>query len=528
MEITLTMLLTRLQTMHPELHLPNINDSGRPVRGILLLPESARFLRPDYLYLTDRKPDLPQEKIPDNTPLLVIAKEALSCPQTDFCCLETDYTMAECFCLLQQVWEEFTEWERQLDFAVYRNADFQEFIDLSEGILHFPSLFYDPTLRLLAHSRNLNEFPDPLFQSAIRDGYLNSDAVEHFIADHTFETINKKGSVTNQQTDYRHHADYIRAINAGNELAVYCVQIFSTAENESVDYQNQIFQILCNSIQNLLERQHSDFLRNRSVSDYFLQNLLDHPDTSPEDIREQIIYNDLDYEGNYILLLVCAELKQRMTSNYFLQMMRNNMISCRVFPYQNNFVVLYSIPKYQLPHYRNYLQKQLHFFNKEYSASRISIFISRPFTEISSFAPAYRQAANLKTLLSHSQPSSAKPELYFFADHATEDLFLMNSSPNPIFSYCEPALLQMLADGSRKSRQRLQILYTYLNCDRKLTETAKIFGMHRNNILYHIRNIEEEFFLDLDDPGLRLRLLNSFALLIAEKKITPPIETASS
>ena len=38
-------------------------------------------------------------------------------------------------------------------------------------------------------------------------------------------------------------------------------------------------------------------------------------------------------------------------------------------------------------------------------------------------------------------------------------------------------------------------------------------GMHRNNVIYHINHIEEDYHLNLDDPDMRLRLLISFEIL---------------
>ena len=71
----------------------------------------------------------------------------------------------------------------------------------------------------------------------------------------------------------------------------------------------------------------------------------------------------------------------------------------------------------------------------------------------------------------------------------------------------------MLHTDTKKSRQQLEILYEYLRCDRKLTDVANKLGMHRNNVIYHVKHIEDEFRLDLNDPDMRLRLLMSFEIL---------------
>ena len=71
----------------------------------------------------------------------------------------------------------------------------------------------------------------------------------------------------------------------------------------------------------------------------------------------------------------------------------------------------------------------------------------------------------------------------------------------------------MLHTDTKKSRQQLKILYEYLSCDRKLTDVANKLGMHRNNVIYHINHIEEDYHLNLDDPDMRLRFLMSFEIL---------------
>ena len=75
----------------------------------------------------------------------------------------------------------------------------------------------------------------------------------------------------------------------------------------------------------------------------------------------------------------------------------------------------------------------------------------------------------------------------------------------------------MLHSGTKKSRQQLEILYEYLRCDRKLTDVAHKLGMHRNNVIYHIKQIEEKWHLNLDNPDARLQLLISFEIINSER-----------
>ena len=94
--------------------------------------------------------------------------------------------LAEGFNTLQKIYAEFIEWGRQLDFAIFRNADFQEFIDISEEMIACPILIYDPALKLLAYSRMYLGLDDHIFQTAISNGYLDLETVKYFEKDKIF------------------------------------------------------------------------------------------------------------------------------------------------------------------------------------------------------------------------------------------------------------------------------------------------------------------------------------------------------
>ena len=66
---------------------------------------------------------------------------------------------------------------------------------------------------------------------------------------------------------FPYHADLPVPSISRNELAVYCILLYTSEYPRS--YINELYQIFCNSIEHLLEKQHADFLKNRSVTDYF-------------------------------------------------------------------------------------------------------------------------------------------------------------------------------------------------------------------------------------------------------------------
>ncbi|MCC8081399.1 MAG: hypothetical protein LIO80_05270 [Lachnospiraceae bacterium] len=244
--------------------------------------------------------------------------------------INTDLELADAFNQLQKCYNTFLEWGRSLDFAIFRNAGFQELIDLSAEIITFPILIYDPALKLLAWSQNQNGLDDHIFQTAIANGYLDVETVKYFDKTHIFEQMDHTGMAAGMVDQFREHDDYAIAINIHNELVVYCVMLDTGDCPRS--YAEQLFRIFCDSVQNLLKKQHTDFLRNRSVTDYFLMDLLDNPKTPKEQIRERLAYNDLDYDGNFVVITIHSDITRKPSENYFIQVLRNNMINCRFFP----------------------------------------------------------------------------------------------------------------------------------------------------------------------------------------------------
>ncbi len=529
MKITLEMILTLFFQECP--HQPQnaeltYTSGNQVISGIQLLPRHPKELSAEYLYVTDEKPEDIHIQCPQNGTILCFCDSISGSGDapTDFpqnhttpdtssiIQINTDLELADAFNQLLKCYNIFLDWERSLDFAVFRNAGFQELIDLSAEIITFPVLIYDPALKLLAWSQNQSSLNDHIFQAAIANGYLDVEAVKYFDKTHIFEQMDNTGMAAGMVDQFREHDDYAIAINIHNELAVYCVMLDTGDCPRS--YAEQLFRIFCDSVQNLLEKQHTDFLRNRSVTDYFLMDLLDNPKTPKEQIRERLAYNDLDYEGNFVVITIHSDITRKPSENYFIQILRNNMINCRIFPYKDHIVILYLLPKFREVSYKDYFSGLFGQILKDFLNRRLTLYFSKPFTTIGQFADAWIQAENVCRLL-HGKTDT----MYcFYEDYWLADLFLMNTSGDLAFSYCEPAVRAMLENKSKKSRQQLQILYEYLNCDRKLTEAANKLGMHRNNVIYHIKQMEECYHLDLDDPEMRLKLLLSFELLKYTKK----------
>lgn len=511
------------------------------INGVRLFPKLTKNCNDDYLYVADATIPAELKKLPANIPVICFSQYdtpdiALS-DYPNVIWIYTSLEFADAFNQLQECYNHFIEWGKQLDFAVFRDASFQELLDITETLIDSPILIYDPALKLLAYSKKYSNLEDKIFQNAIKNGYMELEAFKYFEASKAFEELHASGSSSGEADSYRQHTDFLKAININNELAVYCVLIYTSSFPKTYIY--ALYQVLCDTIYNLLVKQHSNFKKERSVTDYFLMDLLDNPDTPTEQIKERLYYNDLDYEGNYVLMTIHSDIQKKSSEKYFIQILRNNLINCRIFSYKQNVIILYHLPQSEQMKYKQHIRGHMQPILENSINNNLKVFVSRPFTNIGQFAAAYAQAQSIPAIfetypteetlvavkkewdISNLATAKSGNGYYFYEDYSLSDLFLKNVAQNPIYNYCVPFLSELVKQDTKKSRQLLEILYEYLKNDRKLTVVAEKLDMHRNNVLYHVQQISENYDVDLEDYETRLKLLLSFELLkLVERKPT--------
>lgn len=546
MNITLEMIMTSFhrknsacfQTVFPafinhEFPKPLQKVRNTPISGIHLLPKQTKNCVEGILYITDKYDFKKFQEISDTIPIICFSKsEGITADTADeqhVVLADIDMDFITIFNDLQECYREFVDWGKKLDFAVFGDASFQELLDIAETMLDALVLIYDPALKLLAYTKKYENLDNKLFQKVRKNGYMDMDMFKRFEEEHVFEALNESSNYLGYVDDFRDHEDNVRSININNELAVYCVLLYTSKQPPT--YTNALYQVLCDTIHNLLSKQHLTFKKDRSVTDYLLMDLLDHPNTPAEQIRDRIYYSDLDYEGNYVVMTIHSDIQKKSSEKYFIQILRNNLINCRIFSYKGNIVILYHLPQSEQRKYKRQIRQRLQPILENTINNNLLVFASRPFSNIGQFGAAYAQAESIPAIFkTYTMEEILTPikkvwnsdnlaeeksgnGYYFYEDYSLSDLFFKNNAQAPIYNYCVPFLLELLEQDTKKSRQLLEILYEYLKNDRKLTVVAEKLDMHRNNVLYHVQQISENYDVDLDDYETRLKLLLSFELL---------------
>ena len=226
MTITAKMLLIRYFERNPD-SVASYKSDPYTFDGIRLLPaegsgQKPAELPPSFLYVTDCTDLSYLSRFDSSIRMISFSDDPPEISDLSTCIfVKTEQCLAFCFNELQACFDEFAGWEQALHEAVLKQASFQELLELSEAFIPSAMLIYDPALKLLAWSRSHEQLDDPIFQNAIRDGFLNADAVHYFERTHAFENMNTSGVAAGESDSYHKHADYLRSVCVNDQLAVF-------------------------------------------------------------------------------------------------------------------------------------------------------------------------------------------------------------------------------------------------------------------------------------------------------------------
>ena len=135
---------------------------------------------------------------------------------------------------------------------------------------------------------------------------------------------------------------------------------------------------------------------------------------------------------------------------------------------------------------------------------RIRICLSQPFDDIYMIRQYYLQAVNLYSL------SDGAPSVCFAEDYGLR--YILNTLRGQSFKMTHPALETLKQHDQEKGSELYVTLRTYLQNERSTLKTASALHIHKNTLLYRIRQIEEMLDLDLGSYEVRLYLQLSFAM----------------
>ena len=502
MRLPMDLILDRMRYLNPEAHL---KDPALWVKGVKLLPPATAGLSADYLYLTERTEDLDPALA---VPVAVVAPEEVPSPLPESCVvLRTRVPLPDIFNELLGLQALLQDWDLQLNLSVSRGMGIQHLLELSEPVLGNPVLVLDPAFKCLASTTSF-ETDDRVFDELLTLGYLTQDSFnllrdhDYFTQDHyTGQTlILPPSSIKNYTSTFTAVLDEDKSHVRYEILMLFCNSPYS-------DGLLQLFLYLQSKILTYLQPEQERKDDSHARYEYFVIDLLEERCTDAQEIMERSKCF-LGYDGDGLnAMVVRLNRSTDMYRKHAIFTLQSMFPDLRPILYHDSIVLFPNLgnPRQNpTPSAAAVLSSLTDFLVGADAYAGISIQVK----SLDRLRGAYLQAEESLTL---GRRMGGKQRVFWYSDYYVYRILDAATTPTAIPSaeLMNDLFLDIERADAEKGTDGLHILMTFLRCGMNYTDAGKALHMHRNNVIYHIRRMEELFRMNLSDPELRLQLLLS-------------------
>lgn len=412
---------------------------------------------------------------------------------------------------------KLNDWNEHINTALVENQSIQTLANLSREILKNPFIIFDPQYSVLAYTDNPAKNDEGFFMIVDR-GYTPPVILAEIMQLHNnhhnigLKTFIEKGKLK---------SPYIKTlfpIKVNNVVVATVCMHYTVCEISQglIDLQNHFIKKLSICFKKIapdnlaLNRVYADY---EQLFTYILNHTIDE-----EDIEHIADITGIPVHASFRLFVI--NLPSSPMRKYILNRVSERMPTLKCIIY-DQCVMLVSIFSSKYRKEGEFTDSMYDTLNKLLNEMSCICGSSRAFYNICELRNAYIQASkaaeignkirNLKNPLFF--PKIEDTNIYEYNNLYFYHMIECTSKEVTLESLCAPELLKLIAYDEKNGTDNYKVLYTYLESSKKTVETANILHMHRNNVNYRIKRIEELFDINLDDSEFCLKLQLSFRVL---------------
>jgi len=417
-----------------------------------------------------------------------------------------------------------SKWDEELSREFIAGAGLQELLDVSQDVLVNPLIMLDPAMKVLAYSGNIAP-DDTTFLRTVALGFTPPEIMGQLIEKDYGQYIRDYSDETSYRAldSISKYAGGFRYIKNGDLIAagiiVHCsVRPFTQGLIDTLEHFAKRISVLFEDT--CPARSFDPQAKNFPYEKYF-RYLLEGRAVDEEIAKSISNAFSYPFEAGFNLF-VLTNAKQ-VPPDYMLTQVLEAMPDAKCILFEGHIVGITAFKsKYRSEdEYNAALQQTMEMLTQHLGCY---CGFSRKFSNHMWVHAAYIQARTSVELgirfledkniynTFHMSVTPRKRVLFY------EDLYLHHmahccSREMQIESLCAPELLRLLEYDKNNNTDNYKILYIYLESTRNATEAGKLLHMHRNNVNYRIRRIQELFDINLENSRMCLKIQTSFRVL---------------
>lgn len=482
------------------------------VSEAVLVEGGISVVNPGLLYLCEANQFAEFDSINAPGNVLIVTPQALPMKARkewpfNVIVVKTDEKIAVVYEMLQSFFRQKRDcWDKKdrLIAGFLKCRNLQQLIDLGYAVLGNPMFVSDLSYHILGFNENV-KVKDPSWPAKQEEELKSYERLKKLNDSGVFERLYHSDVPCIESFDYpptRWMAHRI-ALNGKSLGHIAVVE----SEKPFAEMDLELLQFLCELVAVELDKEHRQQNQYDNPFEPFFIDLLEEKTTKPELIEKRAA--DLKLKKQPYLTIVTitpgSNSKRTLALSYMKKMINRLFGTEKSVVYQNGISILLDggKPKVISAERENKLREFL-------VSQGMKAGISQHFCDMAQVKKYYRQAVKAIELGTGLKPEQC---LFCYDDYAVDHLLEIASTQCELRNFCNPRLFELRAFDQQYQTDYCHNLYIFLLCDCSITETAKIFGIHRNTMIYRINKIEAFLNCSLDTMETKGSLWLSFKIL---------------
>lgn len=429
-----------------------------------------------------------------------------------------DVALSDVFNTIQQLFTDLREWHQNMHVSLIKNNDVQELLNLSEGAIGNPIVLVDLGFKLLAHTEHI-ETDDEVYNELVRHGYHTRQNIDRLTHDRQVESIKNLSTI-----DVEFPLPYVTRYQTMTKtfymdgIPYAYLRMICSAKPASRSLEER-FALLAESVELYMNSRYSSGQINKNIYEYVLVELIEQRGGDENRLLDRIHLAGLDLEAEYQLAKIVFEDEQNVSLSYMLEQLLVIFPESRPFLYNDCIIMLMNHEETnRIVQERKEMRFQaLREFLGHYGGyCGLSAVFRSPLLVRDAYVQAEVGIDMGRKLRRQSQEGDGegpKVRMFAYQDFFIYHMILSCAKETRLESMCDETVLKIWERDRQKNTRSAELLKTYLHQKCRPTDTGKLLHMHRNNVIYHVERLTEQYGLNLDDPETCLRLQISFKVL---------------
>lgn len=413
------------------------------------------------------------------------------------------HSFFEVYKTLQQVFDVFEHWEKELFQIFLGDTDVNDIIACSQAVFKKPLILLDACFRLVSTPAEEEREHWPLTGSS-----LSQNSIGMYLSEMDLN-MDKRGAML-----LRFAEGSWLCVNIFDKKDEYagCL-VIDCSEHKYTDGEDVLAEYLASMIEKAYIKNPAFVDNNQTALKETLQRLLQ---DLPIGSGQRLLFNASNFTDKYVCISMHhTNQLPALPVNYICSVFEHSFLNSIAFEHNNAILALTNVSCMKDVHgeYRRMLGDKLGMF---LSDMHLTAGISKGFEDLNEIKIRYLQA---EAAIENGLLTDRDASVFFFDEYVLSEMIVNSLGGMPVEAYFPDGLEKLIEHDKSSDISYLETLKVFFDENLSYTKTASILYVHRSTLIDRIARIEKELKMNFKDAKQRLHLQLILNALYLEERM---------